>query len=400
MGKKSLKVGDKTTTGHVVAEILGDSPVASVYMSANNELRWTYYGNRGQLPDALGVVIARFDSLMAEIRLLGGTADTKRSLYGLLGKNLFLALNSRSPVDLTSAFAEAERHILAASEKTGPPGTRPASAAGSPFDIAIVCALHDPELSAVLSLSKCIRGPLLSGDPQTYYSTTWPTRKRTALRVVVAAPNQMGLTAAGVLAAKMVLQFQPRLVAMVGVAAGTKTGTQGFGDVLVPEHTFDYGSGKSIRKGKRVALLASPNPLPINAKLLGRLKEWQRERTGLDGIARGWKAAKPTSRIELHTGPMFSSPTVLQTATPIHEVMQQWRKLAGVEMEAHAVHRACNDTIDPPPLFLCAKSICDFAEGKNDDWQHYAAFTAAHFLQRFVAQEWEDSLVQSARRRS
>jgi len=74
--------------------------------------------------------------------------------------------------------------------------------------------------------------------------------------------------------------------------------------------------------------------------------------------------------------------------------MQHWRKLAGVEMEAHAVHRACNDTVDPAPLFLCAKSICDFTEGKTDDWQHYAAYTAAQFVHGFVSSEWEGTLSQ------
>ena len=68
--------------------------------------------------------------------------------------------------------------------------------------------------------------------------------------------------------------------------------------------------------------------------------------------------------------------------------MSQWRKLIGVEMEAHSVHRACSDTIEPSTVFFCAKSICDFAEGKNDDWQHYAAFTSARFLHKFIVAEW------------
>jgi len=58
-------------------------------------------------------------------------------------------------------------------------------------------------------------------------------------------------------------------------------------------------------------------------------------------------------------------------------------------MEAYAVHRACNDTIDPAPLFICAKSVCDFATGKSDEWQHYAAYTSARFIHAFVTTEWE-----------
>jgi hypothetical protein len=41
-------------------------------------------------------------------------------------------------------------------------------------------------------------------------------------------------------------------------------------------------------------------------------------------------------------------------------------------------------------MFLCAKSICDFAEGKNDLWQPYAAFTSAQFIYHFLKEEWEN----------
>lgn len=187
----------------------------------------------------------------------------------------------------------------------------------------------------------------------------------------------MGLTAAGVLSAKMVLQFRPKLVAMAGIAAGAAAAKQGFGDIVTPEHTFDYGAGKSIDNGRRQDIVPSPTPLSINARLLGRLKEWQRSRLQLDEIVKGWPSARPGTTLNIHTGPIFSAPTVQGTTKNIGRVLAQWRKLSAVEMEAHAVHRACNDTLDPAPMYLCAKSVCDFAAGKNDDWQHYAAYTVS-----------------------
>lgn len=59
-------------------------------------------------------------------------------------------------------------------------------------------------------------------------------------------------------------------------------------------------------------------------------------------------------------------------------------------MEAYAVHRACKDTIEPAPRFLCLKSISDFGHGKADEWQHYAAYTAAELWYRFLVEEWEN----------
>jgi nucleoside phosphorylase len=391
MPGRSYKVGDTTTTGHVVAEILGQSPAACIYTSTKDDLRWSYYANDGVLPDEHGAVVAKFDTLMDEIKGLDGALESKRPLFTLLGKNLFIALNATKPGALPDIFSRVEKKIAeyanAASRGGRAPG-RSAKPIPSPFDLAVVCALHEPELEAVFSFSKWTNGPRMPSDPQTYYSSTWTTKGNKKLRVVVAAPNQMGLTASAVLSAKMILQFRPKMLAMAGIAAGARSTKQGFGDILVPDQTFDYGSGKTTSIKGESKILPSPNPIQMNAKLLGRLKEWQRERTGLDQISKAWQAAKPNTRLSLHIGPMFSSPTVADSAQPVEDMLNHWRKLIGLEMEAHAVHRACNDTIDPGPLFLCAKSICDFAENKSDDWQHYAAYTSARFIHRFVLAEW------------
>lgn len=392
MSPKSYRVGDTTTTGHVVADILGQSPAACVYTTTRDELRWAYYANNGVLPDEQGAVIAKFDTLMDEIRELDGTLDSKRSLFTLLGKNLFVALNSTKLNARSKIFSQVEKKISEYTARVASPTSRQPSKAAklilSQFDLAIVCALHEPELEAIFSFGRWAKGPRMPSDPQTYYSSTWTTRTGEKLRVVVAAPNQMGLTAAGVLAAKIILQFRPKMLAMAGIAAGSKSDKQGFGDILVPDQTLDYGSGKTISTKGGSKVLPNPNPIQLNAKLLGRLMEWQRERTGLDVISKSWQAAKPITRLTLHIGPIFSSPTVVDASQPVEDILGHWRKLVGLEMEAHAVHRACNDTIDPATVFFCAKSICDFAEGKNDDWQHYAAYTSARFLYRFILAEW------------
>ncbi len=386
---KIYKVGEKSSTGHKIAEILGQSPLACVYTTADNQLRWVYYPNDGLLPDKLGAMIARFDTLMSDIKALHVDPEIKRDIFMLLGKSLFVALNSKKPKSLPNVFKEVERRISNHAEARS---TSNLKSAGDKdlikFDVAIVCALHEPELTSVLSIGRWSQVPALVGDPQTYYSSVWRAKEGQNIRVVVAAPNYMGLTASGVLASKIVWRFRPRLLAIVGIAAGARSDKQGFGDILAPDQTFDYGSGKTTLVGRKSKVLPNPNPLQINAKLHGRLKEWQRERTSLDNIVKMWRAEVPLTRLQLHIGPLFSSPTVLDNTQSIDEAMSHWRKLIGIEMEAHAVHRACHDTIEPAPMFLCLKSICDFAEGKDDKWQHYAAYTSARLLYKFLVAEW------------
>jgi nucleoside phosphorylase len=127
----------------------------------------------------------------------------------------------------------------------------------------------------------------------------------------------------------------------------------------------------------------------VDAKLVGRLKDWQRNQEQLDRIRTSWSGAEAKTVLRLHIGPLFSAPTVVANEDSVAAIHSQWRKLIGVEMEAYAVHRACSDTIDDQPLFLCLKSICDFADKKKDDrWQEYAAFTSASFFHRFLVEEW------------
>lgn len=257
------------------------------------------------------------------------------------------------------------------------------------FDVAIVCALPQLELEAVRGVGRWEKLAPHPADPQTYYSSSLKSKNGSLIRLVAAAPNQMGLSASGVLAAKIIWRFRPKLVAMVGIAAGSSEDKQGFGDVLVPDQTYDFGAAKTRVKDGALRVSPSPSPIPLRPEVLSRIYEWKTDRRELDAIARGWKAAKPRTSLQVHVGPLFSSPTVLDAKSPVEEQMLSWRKLIGVEMEAHAVHRACHDTTRPPPAFICMKAICDFAENKDDAWQPYAAYTSSSLFFRFLKAEWD-----------
>lgn len=273
------------------------------------------------------------------------------------------------------------------SEKRSEEVTMPQS-----FDVAIVCALRTPELEMVLKTGEppsWQRLPTIRNDSHIYQHTVYTTRAGNQLRVVAAAPNQMGLAASAVLATKMILRFRPKLVAMVGIAAGVKSESQGFGDILAAEHTFDYGAGKVATEEGKLVFKPDPKPLDIDPGLNSLLTDWQTNETELAAIRRSWPGVKPRTALTLHVGPLGSGAAVIDNREPVNEVKAHWRKLIGVEMEAYAVHRACRDALNPAPLYLCLKSICDFAENKADDWQPYAAFTAAQFCHRFLTAEWE-----------
>ena len=265
------------------------------------------------------------------------------------------------------------------------------------FDLAIVCALHTPELQKVFSSFKAewSEVPASANDPGTYHRAEIATLKGSSLSVVAGAPVHMGLTASAVMATKLILRFRPRLVAMVGIAAGVRRDRQGFGDVLAAEHTFDYGAGKLTMEGQKLEFLPDPKPHSIHPRLLARLKEWERSRRELDAIQSAWPARSPQTRLTLHIGPLASGAAVVDTPKPVAELVRHWRKLIGLEMEAYAVHASTIYAADPQPMYLCLKSICDFAQDKDDDWQDYASYTAAELACRFVTSEWENLFPES-----
>jgi nucleoside phosphorylase len=199
----------------------------------------------------------------------------------------------------------------------------------------------------------------------------------------------MGLTAAAIVTTQLILQFRPRLVVMIGIAAGTRSGNKEFGDVLVADPSVDYNSGKVVDvKGIR-EFLPDPYPIGLNARLHSVLQKYASNKQVFVDIRKRWAGPTPPSPNRLHLGPLGAADQVIDDPTRILEITKNWRKLVGVEMETYAVYRACHESPDPKPRMVSFKAVCDFAAEKTDSWQGYAAFIAAQFAFDFLKAEWD-----------
>jgi hypothetical protein len=146
--------------------------------------------------------------------------------------------------------------------------TQSSSSFGS--DIGIVCALEVPEFVAV---QKAIGGKAAwrevgeTRHTHVYRETTFKTVQGSTLRIVATTCTSMGLTAAAIATTHLINHFTPRLVAMIGIAAGTHSGNKQFGDILVADPSIDYNSGKiATEKGKRI-FQPDPYPIGLNPRL-------------------------------------------------------------------------------------------------------------------------------------
>jgi len=263
-------------------------------------------------------------------------------------------------------------------------------------DIAVLCALNEPELAA---LKKAFGGPAQwkaidrKDLTHLFSETRIRTRAGTALRVVATTSTSMGLTGSAIAATHLVLGFRPQLLVMTGIAAGTKDGA--LGDILVADPSIDYASGKvELRNGVR-EFLPDPYPIPLEARLRNVLRDASRVDPLLHTVRSKWTGAHPhTRKLKLHVGPLGAADQVINDHTKVLEIRKNWRKLVGIEMEAYAVYRAAHEAPSPKPMFLAMKSVCDFADKKADNWQEYAAFTSSEFLYNLVISEWEEILRQ------
>jgi nucleoside phosphorylase len=251
-------------------------------------------------------------------------------------------------------------------------------------DLAIVCALHDPELRAVLNNGWTWKPERRPNDPTVYYRASFSTTEGVK-EAVAAAACQMGMTASAVLAMKMILQFRPQFIAMAGISAA-QTGQANLGDVLVANPTWDWGAGKIVEGTDQgtTKYLSAPSQLPLKSALRERLQFFSGQNLALEQIRQSWPDP-PTSVLRVRIGPVASGSAVVEDRATMDRIKQQQRELLGVEMEGYAVHVAAEEAPEPQPTAFVAKSAVDFGiPGKADTMQAYAAFTSARVIALFA----------------
>src|SRR5207253_376644 len=132
---------------------------------------------------------------------------------------------------------------------------------------------------------------------------------------------------------QLILQFRPKVIAMVGIAAGTRSGNKEYGDILVADPSVDYNSGKvSMADGIR-EFLPDPYPIGLNPRLRSLLRKYGGSHSVFSRIAQRWKSKLPPTANRLHLGPLGAADQVIDDETRVLEIQRNWRKLIGVEME-------------------------------------------------------------------
>lgn len=247
------------------------------------------------------------------------------------------------------------------------------------YDLGIVVALHELELNAIRDWPVRWVEVRIPYDHTLYLTATIEINGRVR-KLVAAACDRMGMPAAVSLSTKLIQQFRPQYLAMTGITAGMKSKTS-YGDIIIADPVWDYGSGKIERVGNKTIFQPSPHQIELEADLRDRVRTLALRRDILSNIKSSFRGKTPDTELSAHVGPLASGAAVIANSAIWKNLKSQHRGVLGLEMEAYGVIVAARSSTDPKPIGIVIKSVCDFADHeKGDDYQKYAAHTSAQFL--------------------
>ena len=220
------------------------------------------------------------------------------------------------------------------------------------------------------------RAKTFPGDDQIYDVATFERDGKTRT-LVHAKIAEMGMTAAAATAMKLIFQFRPRYLIMVGIAAGVvkeELEDQRYGDVIVPDVIWNYSAGKFV----------SPEQAEIRYGNMGFLPRSTFEQIPEEILPYLRDAvASEENPCHVYIGPMACGSTVVANRELLEkQIYTQYQHTAGLDMESYAVVYAVNHANEPRPTPIIIKSVCDFADSeKSDDYQRFAAYSSCEFAQ-------------------
>ena len=250
------------------------------------------------------------------------------------------------------------------------------------YDVAIICALDDPELRAIRALAFDWEQFACPGDESTYWRGT-VTSSLGPKRVVASCCPDMGIPSAAVHATKVISLFSPRVLFLGGIACGIRDRVN-IGDVVCSSFVWDWGSGKWIDGQGADVFQQAPRQIPASRRLLASADAMRRDGV-LATLAREWPGNRPATEPRLHVGPVASGAAVLASKSQVDRIRLQHRQLLAIEMEGFGVFVAADECRAPRPETILVKGVVDYGdETKDDQWRGLGAYLSAQVIARLI----------------
>ncbi|NWB21034.1 hypothetical protein HX824_10520 [Pseudomonas sp. D4002] len=260
--------------------------------------------------------------------------------------------------------------------------TQPLETNQTTIDLAIICALEDPELEEILKLPWNWQAsrPI---DDSVFVNDGWLMLGGKKITIAATFATRMGMISTAIKSLLVINSLRPKLLVMTGICAGVR-GKADLGDVLFADPAWDFQSGKRVIDAGTRKFSIAPHQLPADHRVRSHFEQLRSDRAFFSELPKMF-AADCKFKTTLRIGPVASGSAVLADGITIEEIKDQQRDLLGVEMEIYGLYAAAFSTSGVQPKTFAIKGVCDFADpDKRDEAQSYAAFASAKVLERFI----------------
>jgi len=257
-------------------------------------------------------------------------------------------------------------------------------------DLAILCALNKPELSEILALpwNWSAAKPI---DDNTFIHEGYFEVAGKTITVNACHASRMGMVSTALRSSTIINLLKPRILAMTGICAGIK-GKTNYGDVIFAETVWDYQTGKHTRNNDSATFAIAPHQLSSSTTVRSHIEQLVNLNQEFADMASNYPGEMNIIP-KLHIGPIATGSAVIADTDYIKGIIDQNRKVLGIEMEIYGLFAAVENSAEPKPKVFALKSVCDHGdENKGDEYQRFAAYTSANVL-KLLMEKYADRLL-------
>lgn len=187
---------------------------------------------------------------------------------------------------------------------------------------------------------------------------------------------------AATLTSLLIKEFNPSLVAMVGICAGRKEKTN-LGDIIIAQQTHDFTEGRY----KDNEFRPRPHPIQMTQSDVANLKRYvstHRSEIMMD-VTKNFESINNPWELQIHIKPMMCSAMVVDSSK-VCERLENWQgDYHGIEMESYGVAYAsyffnCK--------WLVIKGVQDCASGTKSEeetkFKKFGAYASTYLLLKIL----------------
>lgn len=257
------------------------------------------------------------------------------------------------------------------------------------FDIGVITATPDEFQSIKSLLNNVEEFATEDDDSNTYYSGTISNSKRN-FKIILPYPLEMGIPSVVSTTTKIITNFHPKHLFMIGISAGNKN-VNNIGDILIAEKSINYNEVVEIEKKDHTTLRKfMQNTDSINKFLKTQLSQFSNSEL-IKQIQETYPHKKKIEReLKCKIGLLVTGNSLVRSQSKVDEINQSYHNVIGLDMETNGFYFSAAHTLrQGTPYFVSMKSVSDFGDNSNhklssDERRHYALYTSSNAFKSFI----------------